>query len=255
MFDEIKKSIQSILYERIASPLSGAFAITWTVWNWKLVYYLVFGDEQLNIKERFNFIDTHFININTNLIYPFASAVVLVVFYPILTTWAYEIMLRYKTWQRDIKNRIEKNVLLTAEQSYKLRLSIKKQEEEFERLFTEKDETIKALSARLKEIDSAYYEEQGNIEETERIIEKRIENQKRWDLEYEQFSKTKIFNNFDGLIDRISRGTDINNLNMDIVTYGTIHKLIKRVKGLMNVYDWTDKGEYFAGLRLNEKIN
>lgn len=45
MFDELKKSISAILYERTTSPLFGSFILSWTVWNWKIFYITLFISE------------------------------------------------------------------------------------------------------------------------------------------------------------------------------------------------------------------
>lgn len=94
MFKEFKKSIQSVLYERVTSPFSGAFFSSWCVWNWKLVYYLFFSNE--NVINRIDYAQINFINIENNLIYPFLSSIFLVVGFPFVTTGTYWIWLKFK---------------------------------------------------------------------------------------------------------------------------------------------------------------
>lgn len=125
--DETKKSIQSILYERISSPLSGALFFSWFAWNWKIPYILLFNKSDLTIKERLIFIQEH-INICDGLLYPIISAIAIITVYPLLTTGALFIWMKYKKWQNDIKNIIENSKLLTIEQSNRLRMEIKNQE-------------------------------------------------------------------------------------------------------------------------------
>jgi len=125
MLNDFRKSIQSVLYERVRSPFSGAFFFSWIVWNWKLIFYLIFSNVLIN--DRIKFVDENYINIYNNLIYPFASTVFLIVVYPFITTAGYWVWLKFKTWQIKIRNDIEKNQLLTLEQSITLRMQIRNQ--------------------------------------------------------------------------------------------------------------------------------
>ena len=43
MIDELWKSIKATLYDRASSPLLGAFAVSWFVWNYRMVV-VVFAD-------------------------------------------------------------------------------------------------------------------------------------------------------------------------------------------------------------------
>lgn len=252
MFDELKKSVQSVLYERISSPLSGAFFLSWIVWNWKLIYYITVGDDILNVKERIAFIDANFINIQNNLVYPFASAVVLIVLYPLFSTKAYEAWISYKTWQRNIKNEAEKKRLLTYEQSYNLRLKLKNQEEEFEKIILEKDELNKSLRKRLDEYETEYSQEMGAIDDMEKEAENRIELHKLWKNEFEKFSKLPFFGSFPKLGNIINKGINISQIDDTLSAYAISNDFIIRSDKNPSIYEWTEKGKYFMKLYLNK---
>ena len=96
MTTEFRKSIQAVLYERIHSPFSGAFFFSWVAWNWKLLYFLIFSADP--IAARFEFIEANYINLNNNLIYPFLTTIFLITLFPFITTSAYWIWLKFKTW-------------------------------------------------------------------------------------------------------------------------------------------------------------
>jgi hypothetical protein len=51
MQSEIKKSINSILFERLTSPLYGTLIISWLIWNWKIIYLTLFVDSEENYEE------------------------------------------------------------------------------------------------------------------------------------------------------------------------------------------------------------
>jgi hypothetical protein len=145
MFDDIRKSIQLTLYERITSPLSGALIFSWLVWNWKIPYYLFFDNTQTPILIRFDIIERNFFNYMHNLIYPMISAIFLIIIYPFATTGTLYIWLRFKKWQSAIKNKIEDNQLLTLTQSIELRLQLRRQQDEVAILIRSKDDDISIL--------------------------------------------------------------------------------------------------------------
>src|SRR5579872_6741793 len=99
MLDDFRKSIYLILHERITSPLSGTIALSWLGWNWRPVFYLFFSPSSVSIPDRFKYIDANYISFSYNLLYPLGSVVFLIILYPLLTTGALNVWLRYKSWQ------------------------------------------------------------------------------------------------------------------------------------------------------------
>ncbi len=128
MFQEFRKSIQLILYERITSPLSGALIFSWLVWNWKIPYLLLFDSAPLPFGQRLHFVEQLYFDLNHNLIYPVLSALFLTTIYPFATTGILNVWLRFKVWQNSIKNKIERNQLLTLDQSIQLRSQLASQQ-------------------------------------------------------------------------------------------------------------------------------
>ncbi|MGV8058217.1 MAG: hypothetical protein AB2L12_09375 [Smithellaceae bacterium] len=143
MIDDFKKSIQITINEKIASPFSGTFFFTWFVWNWRMLYYLIFPDDTLTLEKKLDFVSLHFINWNYNLLYPFFSAIFLIVAYPVITTSALWVSLRYKKLQTDLKNKIEGSKLLTLEQSINIRQQLQETEEKYAKILLTKDEELK----------------------------------------------------------------------------------------------------------------
>ena len=144
MFQEFRKSIQLILYEKVTSPLSGAFIFSWFVWNWRMPYLLFFNNG-LTFSEKLIFVEQIHFDFYRNLFYPVLSALFLTTLYPFITTGILNISLRFRVWQNSIKNKIEKNQLLTSEQSIQLRFELARQREEMAKLISSKDEEIRAL--------------------------------------------------------------------------------------------------------------
>ncbi len=145
MLQEFRKSIQLILYERVTSPLSGALIFSWFVWNWKIPYLLLFDNAPLPFSEKLNYVELKYLSVYFNLVYPIFSALFLTTIYPFATTGILNIWLRFRVWQNTIKNKIEKNQLLTLEQSIQLRSELASQRQEMAKLISSKDEEIRAL--------------------------------------------------------------------------------------------------------------
>jgi hypothetical protein len=145
MLDDFRKSVQLILHERLTSPLSGAFFISWIVWNWRAVYYVFFSEASLPIAQRLVYINSNFVDLGHNLLYPVLSTIFLVGVYPVFTTGALWVWLKFRTWQNRIKNKIERQTLLTAEQSFAVRLESTKARADFDNLMKSKDDEIASL--------------------------------------------------------------------------------------------------------------
>jgi hypothetical protein len=148
LFDYIRKSIYLITHERLTSPISGSFILSWIVWNWKAIYYLFF-ETSIPVYSKFVFINNSYIDVDYNLIYPLLSTIFFVGVYPLITTGGLYAWLQYKKWQTSIKNKIEGQELLTTEQSRAIRLEIAKQANYFDELMKSKDEEASRLKLQL----------------------------------------------------------------------------------------------------------
>jgi len=241
MLNDFRKSIQSVLYERVRSPFSGAFFFSWIVWNWKLLYYLLFAG--VPITGRIEFVEANYINLYNNLIYPFASTVFLIVLYPFITTAGYWVWLKFKTWQINIRNDIEKNQLLTLEQSITLRMQIKNQEAEFDNMLRKKDEEILLLKKQLEEYTMP--ENQENVT-TNKTAKDAYLN------EFLNFQKSNFYDSFHVVIHAIMSRNTLSEPAIDptATAYFESNDIIKRDKGLL--YLFTEKGLKFVKYFLDQ---
>jgi hypothetical protein len=64
MIEETKKSIQSILYQRVSSPFYGTSIVSWLIWNWKVIYLTIFVSEKIIKKSKIDFIVDNYSEIN-----------------------------------------------------------------------------------------------------------------------------------------------------------------------------------------------
>ena len=145
MFDDIKKSISAILYERTTSPLFGTFIISWIVCNWKIVYLTFFVSEDKIEINKIDYITTN-CNDMWNLIwFPLISTFVLITIIPVFSNGAYWLSIIYNKWKVEKKKEVELSQQLTLEQSIELRKQISEQENQFEKMLSNKDLEIRQL--------------------------------------------------------------------------------------------------------------
>ncbi len=156
---DFKRSIQLILNERIISPFSGTFFFSWFVWNWKMLYYLLFPDNNLTLQGKLDFVNSNFINWNHNLLFPIYSTIFLIVLYPFVTTGSLWIWLLFKKWQADIKNKIEGAKLLRLDQSIHIRQQAQETEEKYANMLLDKDEEIKTKQMQVDTLTKELEEE------------------------------------------------------------------------------------------------
>lgn len=150
--DEIKKSIQLILYERVSSPLSGALIFSWCAWNWRVLYNLLAPEPLFSIKQRLEVVHVLLSDLYHSIYFPIGSALFLVLIYPIATTGALWAWLNYRKIQNNIKLNIEGQQLLTLEKSLELRTRLRTLEEAYSKLLTEKDQEIASLKQENKSL-------------------------------------------------------------------------------------------------------
>ncbi|MDH5216633.1 MAG: hypothetical protein OEX19_02990 [Gammaproteobacteria bacterium] len=152
MIDELKKSVGSILYERVASPLYGTFFISWLIWNWKIIYLTLFIKSDRIDEIKIDYIVKNYADIHFLVTLPVISTALLLILMPFVTNGAYWLHLKFYKWRSDKKNEVEMKQLLTLEQSIQLREEIANKENTFETLLTGKNDEIKRLTLELETV-------------------------------------------------------------------------------------------------------
>jgi len=169
--NELKKSLQSILYERTTSPFYGTLIISWVIWNWRIIYLTLFVSEEKINTNKIDYIISNYSDICHILIYPLISTIILITLVPFITNGAYWISLIFNRWKKNRKHIVEKNQLLSLEQSIELREQISEQEIKFEKLLDKEKKEIE----RLKQVNESY---QTQFIEQEKNNKTLIENYK-----------------------------------------------------------------------------
>ncbi len=152
MFEDIRKSINSILYERITSPLFGTLIVSWSLWNWKIIYLTVFVSEHKIKMSKLEYISTYYADSWFNYGYPIISTIILITVIPIFSNGAYWISISYDKWRHNKKNEVEMQQTITNEQQMEMLKQFTEQQERFQQIIEQKDTEIK--TQRLANINS-----------------------------------------------------------------------------------------------------
>lgn len=128
MITEITNSIKAVLYQRISSPIYGAYIASWFICNWQLTFPLLFGNEKFDV--RFEVFKAALICEDltfdwSTLFFPFVITMLLLGLQPIAQRYVYI----YTEWNKSegLKKRDQysSETMLTIEQSNELRESVK----------------------------------------------------------------------------------------------------------------------------------
>ncbi|MCT8165027.1 MULTISPECIES: hypothetical protein [unclassified Pseudomonas] len=157
MLDDITTTIKAQLYDRITSPLSGAFIVSWAAWNWRFLTVL-FSDLKAPIKlsyiETYIFPTTSLTLIN-GLLLPFVSATLFVTVYPYPAKWFYKISQLHKKNLRSVQQSIEDETPMTLEQASQLRKSYNTIQSQHEHDISQKISEIAASKEALREAENS----------------------------------------------------------------------------------------------------
>jgi hypothetical protein len=126
---EISKSIKATLYDRIVSPVSGMFLLSWGVWNWKLCLVLFFAN--YGVDQKISTISTMYINKYDNIIYPVLTTCILMFAYPVISIFPTRTWEWASAYKSKMKHKYSLQVHLTLEQSILLKQELEKEKLEF----------------------------------------------------------------------------------------------------------------------------
>lgn len=192
MIDSVKKSLNSILYERTTSPFYGTLVISWLIWNWKIIYLTLFISENKLSTDKITYITKNLSSSELVIVYPLISTLVILTLIPFLSNGSFWINLKFEKWKKEKLNEVEQKQLLTLEQSIEIREQIINQESRFETLLKNKNVEIKQLNAIIEELknDAKISNQNKNNDVSSNLnFEKLIKNIKSIDKDFTAFQK------------------------------------------------------------------
>ena len=154
MLDDLAKTVKAQLYERVSSPLLGAFAISWVAWNYRFLLVLF---SSMPVAEKFTFIDSHIFDSYQGIflhgmLYPLITTLLLIFVYPFPAKFVYEY---WRTRQRELKEiqqRIDDETPLTREEARELRHETLNARLEFEQELERRSDEITRLKETIKDL-------------------------------------------------------------------------------------------------------
>ena len=219
MINDIQKSINSSLYERLTSPLWGAIVAGWLVFNWEVIYITFFGKEEYLGCGKLDYILIYLYSPENFYLYPIAVVAFLLLVFPFISNGAYYLHLKFKSWKENKRNEIENKTLLSVEQSLKLRESLRNQVEAFNNLTKDKELEIKSLKDQLNQL----------AKQSEFEIQKHINSIKELELSNKSGNSTLIENNTITKTDRDYWEEDFQFIENNISVLNTITTEINKV--------------------------
>lgn len=237
---DLRKSINSILHERLTSPLYGTFIVSWLVWNWKIIYLTIVVSESKLKTDKITYIKEHFYDLCNLLWYPLLSTILLLTIVPFISNGAFWLSTKFNRWKQEQKNLIERKQLLTLEQSIDLREEIARQEERFEKMLADKNLRIKQLEQILSDADSGKELEYDSLDYQmdEELIQ--LAEKIRGDASLERHYK--------GVVSMIQAGwrADLSITPADFLALLESYDVIK--KNTNSTYEWGSEGKAFHKL-------
>lgn len=154
MLDDLAKTVKAQLYERVSSPLLGAFAISWVAWNYRFLLVLV---SSMPVADKFTYIDNNIFNSYQSIflhgsLYPLITTLLLIFIYPYPAKFVYGY---WRTRQRELKEiqqRIDDETPLTREEARELRHETLNTRLEFEQQLERRSDEITRLKETIKEL-------------------------------------------------------------------------------------------------------
>jgi|GEM_PF-3039794 len=144
MLSDYKKSLTSILEDRISSPFYGSFLFSWMIWNWKIIYLTLFVSQtSIAPYTKIEYIEKQYLNAPHLIIYPFLSAIFLILAMPYFSNLLFRVHLYYENDCRQRKEKYDSQKRLTIEQTAQIRTEMAEQASHYEGILKRSKEELK----------------------------------------------------------------------------------------------------------------
>ncbi|TDE03241.1 hypothetical protein [Flavobacterium hiemivividum] len=258
---EFISNLFNVSNERLKNPLIFSFLLSWLAFNWRPIFTLLLSDKK--IEDRINYISENFNEIQFNLFYPLIFSFGYVLLLPYIT-WLIEVLVQYAKFGRK-RNSISEQLSDLRDKQKIAREEFKYEQEkagnaeisqlnsniqELTKVNTEKDKIIERLKIDLTESkkEQKKLEQYISLESPENT-EFNEEMKMSLDKEYEEFLKTEVSTYFEEIGSEISQFKSIpKNIDKIVIEKLIYSGLIKKVDDDENqrvYYVLTNKGKHF----------
>ena len=163
--DNIPDSIKAHLYDRLTSPMFGAMFTSWLAWNYRFIVVLL---SDMSAVAKFDYIENYLYpggfltNWATLIGYPFFTASLFLLVYPIPAAAAYWWTRQYRKKLAEIRARISADTPVSQEAHNRLQDDLLKllaahsvDISQFQTEIGNRDDEINALTGRIRELENA----------------------------------------------------------------------------------------------------
>ncbi len=175
MIDDISKSIKASLYDRVTSPLFGAFAISFLFWNYKTVLILF---SSMSALEKIDYIENTIykgywaLTLNGG-VFPLLSAILFIFIYPKPAELIYEYWNKRQRDLKIIRQKIEDETPITIEEGRVLRRNFTLLEKKYDGEIQHKSQEILDLNKTIKKIRSSEKIMESELKDKSEYLEDR----------------------------------------------------------------------------------
>ena len=162
--EELTNSFKAILYDRLTSPFAGAVITSWTFFNWKSLYYLIY--DKGSVISKLAHIEAHYSDIRINLYYPLASALIISIAYPLISYIPFFCQEYASSFKRKIKEKLITDKLLTHEESVRLSRKIAEVTKLNEQILREKTDIETKLENDLANTQAQHLKNEADLKNT-----------------------------------------------------------------------------------------
>ena len=156
MLDDFMKSVRAQLYERVSSPLSGVFVLSWLAWNYRFLLVIF---SEMKATEKLNYIQgvlyaDWLSGIGTGLLGPAITTGLWVYLYPIPARYVFEHVRKQQRILKEIRQQIDEETPISKEEARKMRREASEASEAYEELIERQSNEIRKLKEEIKEIET-----------------------------------------------------------------------------------------------------
>lgn len=163
MLEDISSTFKAHLYDRISSPLSGAFLFSWPAWNWKFLLVVL---SDLTAPEKLAYITQNIYPTKESallygLTFPLITAIAFILLYPIPSLWAYKISQHHKKTFKTTQQKTEDDIPLPQEEAILLKKLLRESQRHYEEIISKNNSEL----ASIKEIQAKEAESTTQLKE------------------------------------------------------------------------------------------
>lgn len=154
--EDFIKTLRAQLYERVSSPLLGAFLVSWCIWNWRVFLIWVGGAE---LSAKLALVDEYFSGWQKwgirGFVVPAATTAFYIYVYPWIALPVYRFVQRRQADLQRVRQEFEDEKPLPQKEARELRRALELAEQKFDALIVRKDSQIQALGNEVTSLQKA----------------------------------------------------------------------------------------------------